>query len=126
MVPVRSSATDGSGRRHFVVEAWGRSLALHADTEEEEDRWRACIELSVASIRTALEAVGVKRGGLFKRGEWGKWTKRWFVLEGGTHPRLRYFDSPASAAENAQPLGQATASHTAGYWVYLDVEPVVN
>ena len=94
------------GKICFQIHYWGDSLSLYADTTEEMEEWRAYVEAHVDGIKHILVRAQppVMRGPLHKRGEWGKWTRRWFVVTG---PTLRYYtSSPGHQLENHGTIGE--------------------
>ena len=45
---------------------------------KEQEEWKAYLNFTVDGIKHSLETAEppMKRGALYKRGEWGKWTRR--------------------------------------------------
>ena len=96
------------GQRCFELRTWDRVLPLYTEMEQDQEEWKAYLNFTVDGIKHILETAEppMKRGALYKRGEWGKWTRRWFVVNGGSHPRLVYYPSPLHALENRAPIGE--------------------
>eukprot|EP01043_Picozoa_sp_COSAG02_P040838 COSAG02_NODE_3334_length_6913_cov_2.606252_1_plen_1946_part_00 len=96
------------GKRCFELRTWDRVLPLYTEIEQDQEEWKAYLNFTIDGIKHILETAEppMKRGALFKRGEWGKWTRRWFVVSGGSHPRLVYYQSPVHALENRVPIGE--------------------
>jgi hypothetical protein len=88
----------------FQIATWGITLSLYAETDQEMEEWKAFVQAHVDGTKEILLRAPqpIMRGPLHKRGEWGKWTRRWFVVEGS---KLMYFASPDGQRENLVPLG---------------------
>ena len=96
------------GKRCVELRTWDRVLPLYTETEQDQEEWKAYLNFTIDGIKHILETAEppMKRGALYKRGEWGKWTRRWFVVSGGSRPRLLYYQSPLHALENRSPIGE--------------------
>ena len=80
-------------RRCIELRTWNRApLLMYTELDEDQEAWKAYLNFALDGIRQALATADppIKRGPLYKRGEWGKWTRRWFVVNGGSFPRLVY------------------------------------
>lgn len=91
------------GKTCFQISSWDGTVSLYTETEQEMEEWKAYVQAHVDAIKSIFQRADppVLRGVLHKRGEWGKWSRRWFVVK---EHYLQYYHSPENQRQGEAPV----------------------